>query len=175
LLFVFKAVDSDARPNIVAVDFKRMPKGLPAAKARKWLLARYQQHRDDGYEGSIIYDLEAVYAAGDSSKDRKASGLHRIKPFEFIDVLIIGHFEGRKDIQGMLGGFVCKTLSGVTIRVGGGFKKHQRVSYYEEPDSWVGRVIEVERQENTPGIKSRHTNFKRMRDASDKDAETFSA
>jgi len=161
-----------AAPNIQLVPMSTTTVRKPAT-VRRWLLAEYQKYRDAGYEGAIIYDQNAPYHAGDNESDRRKSGLYRIKPFEFIDVMIVDSYEGNGMYKGMLGGFLCKTEDGVFIRVGGGFKEHQRKEFWADREGLKGRVMEVERQEDTPGIKSRHTNFKRLRPADDKSSELF--
>lgn len=158
--------------NITLMPFDKVPKGTPKVR-RKAVLKLYQKYRRDGYEGSVLVDLDAPYHAGDKTSDRRLSGLYRIKPFEFIDVMITGSYEGKGDIEGMLGGFTCITLDGTEIRVGGGYTLKQRADYWSQRKKLVGRVMEVERQEDAPGIKSRHTNHKRLRDPKDKNARAF--
>lgn len=125
---------------------------------------KYQQARDEGYEGVILKGHDRPWRA------KRSRDMQRIKPTEFIDVIITGYYPGRKGtaIEKMLGGFVCETEGGVEIRVGGGFSHAQRTQFWATRKQMVGRVIEVERMEAAEGIKSRHTNFKRLRPTDDK-------
>lgn len=157
---------------------KSRPKGMVLVKRkniigktheeRKAFVERvYRAYRKQGYEGCMVKDANGEYLTGD--KNRGKNGLWRIKPFDKEDVRIVGYYEGKKSIQGMLGGFVCERKSGVQIKVGGGFKKSQRIEFWKDPGQHIGKVITIEKQEDTPGIKSRHANFAgRIRPSDDK-------
>ena len=145
----------------------------PAKNRRALLMRCYDEYRVLGYEGMIGYDGMAEYQAGDSKRGRELSGLLRFKPFETVDVIITGYFEGKGNLAGTLGGFVCQTKEGVSIRVGGGFKLHERTEFWRVRDTMIHRLIEVERQSGALDIKSRHTNFCRLRPKSDSDMQKF--
>ena len=125
----------------------------------------YQQFRDAGYEGAIIKDRSRPWRAA------RTRDMMRLKPTQTVDVKITNWFSGRKgtSIEHILGGFVCETEKGVSIRVGGGFKLHERESFWAKRKQLVGRTIEVEWMEAAVGIKARHTNFKRLRPVGDKE------
>jgi len=159
--------DPDLGGSLHLIEMVEVPE-RSTSRTRKFVLRQYQRYRDRGYEGAIIYDLDAPYNAGDSTSDRRASGIKRIKPFNFVDVTIVKAVIGKGSNSKRLGAFVCETEDGVMIRVGGGFKEWERERFWEQRRQLVGRTIEVERQEDTPGIKSRHANFRRLRPKGDK-------
>jgi len=150
--------------------FLKHKKGESKADGWKRLLVRYNELRHEGYEGIVIYDLDAEYRAGSGTADRKNGGLRRIKPFNFRDVTITGCYKGKPGTKysSCLGGFKCRTEDGVDIRVGGGFKEHERLSFWKDRKSLIGRTIVIDAQEGAVGIKQRHANFRRLRPAGDK-------
>jgi len=155
---------SDIAPSLVLSPARRV-----GSKDRfKKIMHLYGVARNKGYEGIVIKDVDASYAAGE--RNRKRSGYHRIKPFETVDVEVVGFYPGNPGTkyEHILGGLKCRLDNGVEIQVGGGYSDAQREKFWEIRDSLLGTTIEIERQEDTPGIKTRHASFVRRRLKSDK-------
>jgi DNA ligase-1 len=151
-----------------APSMKIVPGVRVGQKRGKHILDLYSQWRKQGYEGVVIKDADATYAAGE--KNRKRSGYFRIKPFETVDVTIVGFEPGTPGTknEGVLGAFHCKTAEGVDIWVGGGFKDEERKKFWSMRSKLKGRIAEIKRQKDTPGIKTRHASFVRLREHFDK-------
>ena len=152
-----------------APSFKLAPgKSIGLKDRTKRIMLCYSKWRGMGFEGLVIKDKDSTYAAGE--RNRKKSGYFRIKPFETIDVKVTGWYYGKKGTkyEKILGGFVCQLKNEVDIRVGGGFSDKNRQDFYDKRNELIGRTIEIQRQQHTPGIKSRHSFFKRLRVKGDK-------
>jgi DNA ligase-1 len=113
-------------------------------------------------EGTIVKDRAAPY------KKSRSHGWLKIKAQESVDVRVTGVFEGTGKYKGHLGGLVVD-VDGKEVRVGGGFSDGQRVDFWNDQGSVVGRLIEVEYHEKTPDGSLRHPRFVKFRD--DKDEE----
>lgn len=121
------------------------------------------KHLDDGYEGSILRDLNGFYKEGRSTVNE--GGLLRMKHFIEEDAVVISLIEGdvnnnekvvnalgrseRSSHQsnlvpnGLIGSLLCKDIkTGKEIIVGAGALDHkQRKFYFENPTLIIGKVI----------------------------------
>jgi len=99
---------------------------------------------DEGYEGIMIKDPDAVYEC-----KRSASWLKQ-KPFIEVSLTVVGVEEGTGKNEGSFGAFICEGVDdGRKIRtnVGSGFSDDQRAeiwaAYQANPESILGQVVEV--------------------------------
>ena len=107
---------------------------------------------DSGFEGAMIKDLDAPYRFG------RGYEVMKLKTFHDVDLVIESLEEGTGKHAGKLGS-VTVTFNGVAVRVGSGFSDELRESVWCEPDSFIGRMIEVRYQEVTPDGSLRFPTF----------------
>lgn len=99
---------------------------------------------DEGYEGIMIKDPDAIYEC-----KRSASWLKQ-KPFIEVSLTVIGVEEGTGKNAGSFGAFVCSGVDDaiqILSNVGSGFSDDQRAdiwaAYQTDPKSVLGQVVEV--------------------------------
>lgn len=142
------------------------------------LLAAYMADTDAGYEGIMVKDLVAPYLF------KRSSNIRKMKPVATYEGVIVGHYEGRRGSkrEGMWGGFEVVLPNGVVTRVAGGFTDKMKAEVNLDPDSWIGRVIEMEGQPDpltgdglTKDGKVRFPVYIRERDSRDVDVKVVEA
>lgn len=125
----------------------------------------YCRQRDFGYEGAIYRDLSCPVRAG------KVLGMWKRKPEETQEAIITNLYEAvdeQGNPKGMIGSFGVKYEDGTVGRVGAGAMVHAaRVTFWEQPDRIIGRMIEVKMMEEFETGGKRHPNFKMFRDSED--------
>ena len=105
-----------------------------------------------GHEGAMIKDLDAPYKFG------RGPEVMKLKAFHDVDLKIEKLIEGTGKHSGKLGSVVVN-YHGVEVQVGSGFSDELRESIWPDPDSFVGRMIEVRYQEVTPDGSLRFPTF----------------
>lgn len=105
-----------------------------------------------GYEGAMIKDLQAPYRFG------RGYEVMKLKAFHDVDLEIDSLEEGTGKHSGKLGS-VGVVFNGVKVKVGSGFSDDVRDKVWEDPDSFIGRIIEVRYQEVTPDGSLRFPTF----------------
>jgi ATP-dependent DNA ligase len=132
----------------------------------------YAHCLDEGYEGVMLKDMSAVY------KWKRSDAILKLKPVATEEGVVVGWYEANINTKraGQFGGFVVLTPNGVTTRVGGGYSDKLKTEVNENPDSWIGRIVECEHQPPfTPDGKMRFPVFCRLRDPSDVDPKVLAA
>ena len=109
-------------------------------------------HVSDGYEGAMIKFLDAPYKFG------RGYEVMKMKEFHDVDLPILGLLEGTGKHSGKLGS-VKVTFNGVDVQIGSGFSDDIREEMWKDPESFVGRVIEIRYQEVTPDGSLRFPTF----------------
>ena len=136
------------------------------------LLSAYMTDTDAGYEGIMIKDLVAPYLF------KRSSNIRKLKPIATYEGIIVGHYEGKRGSkrEGLWGGFEVKLPNGIVTRVAGGFTDRMKAEINVDPDSWIGKIVEVEGQPDpqtgdglTKDGKVRFPVFIRERDPRDVD------
>ena len=112
----------------------------------------HDQFVSEGYEGAMIKDLDAPYKFG------RGPEVMKLKAFHDVDLKIKKLLEGTGKHSGKLGSVVV-VYNGVEVQVGSGFSDDLRESIWHDPDSFVGRIIEVRYQEVTPDGSLRFPTF----------------
>ena len=105
-----------------------------------------------GYEGAMVKDLEAPYKFG------RGPEVMKLKAFHDVDLKIEKLLEGTGRHEGKLGSVVVN-FNGVEVQVGSGFSDDLRESVWSDPQSFLGRMIEVRYQEVTPDGSLRFPTF----------------
>jgi ATP-dependent DNA ligase len=136
------------------------------------LMDFYSKSMEGGYEGIMVKRLESPYVF------KRSDSVVKLKPVATHEGVIVGHYEGRRGSkrEGMWGGFEILMPNGVVTRCGGGFTDKLKAEINVDPDSWIGKIAEVEGQPDpltTDGLTAdgriRFPVFCRFRDASDVD------
>lgn len=100
----------------------------------------YKYYIDKGYEGLMLKDPNGVYEWRRVSY--KSGNLFKLKKFKTIDLKITGVYEGTKRLAGLAGG-VTVDYNGGELRVGSGFEDSTRLDMISNPNSYVGKFIEI--------------------------------
>jgi len=126
---------------------------------RETVLADYESilecHDDyvkQGYEGAMIKDLLAPYKFG------RGWEVMKFKAFHDVDLPIKGFEEGTGKHRGKLGAIVVNH-KGVKVKVGSGFSDELRSDVWDNRDDFIGRVVEIRYQEETPDKSLRFPTF----------------
>jgi len=127
----------------------------------------YNECLTEGYEGVMLKRLDTPY------QWKRTDAILKMKPVATEEGVIVGwHLSPEKTKRaGQFGGFHVLTKNGVVTKVGGGYTDAQKKQIQEEgPDTYIGRIAEVEHQPpftNTGAL--RFPVFSRFRDPSDVD------
>lgn len=133
-----------------------------------------------GLEGVIVKDLDSLYMEGKSyssecvdvkRKDEKWYSWAKRKPVETLDLVVQDVYEGTGENKGRLGGVnvIYKASDGkdYIVGVGSGFKKEERILYWDNPNEIIGKTIEVhcdiETQDANGNYSLRFPRFKKVR------------
>lgn len=121
--------------NIEVVE--RFYHGYDHSEIWKWL--DYAEEHD--YEGCMI-NLDAPYEC------KRTKNLLKVKKFFDCDVRCTGIEEGTGRNKGKLGALICD-YKGYKLKVGSGFSDEDRIKYWKDPDSVVGKIVTVKYKEET--------------------------
>lgn len=98
--------------------------------------------KPNGWEGLMLNFNHAKYVT------KRTPGLLKIKEFFDADVVVTDVFEGTGNLFGMLGGVVVD-YKGYPVRVGSGFTQTEREQFWNDKDSILGKVIQINYFEET--------------------------
>lgn len=144
---------------------KMMPMYGPFKKSpESWekVLKLYDKALDEGHEGLMMKDTKAKYKMG------KSYNIMKIKPYETIDLRVVGVEEGKEGSQfeGSLGALVVE-YKGNTVRVGSGYSHELRAELWASKEAQTDRIIEIEYKGETTNKSGKHSlrepRFKRFR------------
>ena len=145
-----KISKSHAKENLKYIKQVRYePELLPSNKALKESHDRWVAQ---GYEGIMIKDTDAVYHF------KRDWSVMKYKVFFDADCEIIALQEGTGKHSGKLGSFLVD-YKGTQVNVGSGLTDTIREQIWEDPNSHIGRIIEVRYQEETPDGSLRFPTF----------------
>jgi ATP-dependent DNA ligase len=115
---------------------------------------------------------------------KRSDSVMKLKPVSTYEGVIVGHYEGNRGSkrEGLWGGFLVVMPNGVVTKVGGGYNDKIRAEISIDPDSWIGKIVEVEGQPDpltpdglTADGKVRFPVFCRIRDPRDVDTKVIAA
>jgi ATP-dependent DNA ligase len=128
--------------------------------------AQYDVMVQQGFEGMILKRLDAPYA----SNKRDGAGWIKVKATFTIEGVVMGFQDGKSGFAGMVGAVIFGQFeNGVLTERGkcSGMDMRTRVSMTQEPEKWLGKVIEVAHNGVSIGTtdsgRFRHPRFKRVR------------
>jgi DNA ligase 1 len=106
------------------------------------LMKFYSNSMGGGYEGIMVKELSAPYVF------KRSDAVRKLKPVTTYEGVIVGHYEGRRGSkrEGLWGGFQVMMPNGVVTKVGGGFTDKLKAEINTDPDSWIGKIVELEGQ-----------------------------
>lgn len=87
-------------------------------------------------------------------KCKRHNGILKCKVFDTADCKIIGYEEGTGRLKGTLGSFVID-YKGNSVNVGSGYTDEQRVYFWNNRDSYIGRILEVKYKEESKDKKTK--------------------
>lgn len=132
----------------------------------------YTSCLDEGYEGVMLKDIKATY------KWKRSDAILKLKPVATEEGTIIGWRNAPDSSKraGTFGGFDVLTANGVVTRVGGGYSDKLKAEINQNPDAWIGKIVECEHQPPmTADGKMRFPVFSRFREKSDVDPKIYQA
>lgn len=147
-------------------------------KSQEELMTFYSKTMEKGYEGIMVKSLESPYVF------KRSDAVLKLKPVTTYEGVIVGHYEGNRGSkrEGLWGGFQVLMPNGVVTKCGGGFNDKIRAEIGLDPDSWIGRIVELEGQPDpltadglTADGKVRFPVYIRERDSRDVDAKVLNA
>jgi DNA ligase-1 len=142
------------------------------------LMDFYSKSMEMGYEGIMLKDLSSPYVF------KRTDAVLKLKPVSTFEGVVVGHYEGNRGTkrEGLWGGFQVLMPNGIVTNCGGGFNDKQRAEIGIDPDSWIGRIVELEGQPDpltpdglTADGRIRFPVFIRERDSRDVDTKVIDA
>lgn len=173
------------RVELVAELLKQVAPGSPVkqvegqtVKNQQDLLSFYSKTMEGGYEGIMVKDLKSSYVF------KRSDAVLKLKPVTTYEGVVVGSYEGRRGSkrEGLWGGFEVVLPNGVVTRLGGGFTDKLKAEIGMSPETWIGKIVEMEGQPDpltTDGLtkdgKVRFPVFLRVRDETDVDPTVVAA
>lgn len=147
--------------TVAATLYNREDTAVHVAVPRRVLTDRqvreaYAEYRALNYEGAMVKDMGTAWTA------RRTHAWMKLKEERSVDVRVIGMKEGTGKYRGMCGALYVNH-NGKEVRVSG-MTDAQRVEFWNDRNSIVGHMVEVEYQEVTKNGSLRHPRFKRVRE-----------
>lgn len=142
------------------------------------LMTFYSETLQKGYEGVMVKSLTSSYHF------KRTDAVRKLKPVTTYEGVVVGNYEGTRGSkrEGLWGGFLVLMPNGIVTRCGGGFNDKIRAEISLDPDSWIGKVLEIEGQPDpltTDGLtqdgKVRFPVFVKERNKNDVDSKVLEA
>lgn len=99
-----------------------------------------------GYEGIMIKDANSYY------ETKRSKSWAKVKAFDDYDLEVVGAVEGTGKYKGRLGALIVD-YKGNQLEVGSGFTDAERLEYWVKQNELIGKVIQVQAQEETNNQK----------------------
>lgn len=111
-------------------------------KNQNELLSFYLDSMENGYEGIMVKNLSSSYVF------KRSDSVLKLKPVTTYEGVVVGSYEGRRGSkrEGLWGGFEVVLPNGAVTRLGGGFTDKLKAEIGMSPESWIGKVVEMEGQ-----------------------------
>ena len=112
-------------------------------------------------EGIMVQLAEAPYVL------KRTFDILKVKVMQSADLMVTGYYEGEGQNVGKLGGLIVD-YKGYEVRCGGGYTKAERSEFWENPDQFIGLIVEVqyfeESQDQHGNLSLRFPVFKTIRE-----------
>ena len=99
-----------------------------------------------------------MYIKNNQWKNKRHSGILKIKKFTNADCEIIGYEEGTGRLEGKLGAFVID-YKGNKVNVGSGYTDDERIKFWENKDDYIGRILQVKFKEESVNSKTKQVSL----------------
>ena len=116
----------------------------------------YKKYLEQGFEGVVLKEANSIYPF------KRSKNWLKWKPFDTLDLPIIGYEEGKNKNKGKLGKLFVD-YKGIKGGVGGGYSDKLRQEFWEKRDEIVGQIIEIKHYGVTPDGSLKTAQFKRLR------------
>jgi hypothetical protein len=132
----------------------------------------YYSTMEKGYEGIMLKSISSPY------RFKRTDSVRKLKPCVTWEGVVVGNYDGKRGSkrEGLWGGFDVMLPNNIVTRVGGGFSDKLKAEIGIDPESWLGKVVELEGQPDpltSDGLTQdgciRFPVFIRERDVSDVD------
>ena len=94
-----------------------------------------------------------MYIKNNQWKNKRHSGILKIKKFTNADCKIIGYEEGTGRLEGKLGAFVID-YKGNKVNVGSGYTDEERIEFWKNKEKYMGRILQVKFKEESKDKKT---------------------
>lgn len=128
----------DKMPNVQYPD--HLIVNLDTSQGKNQLERYAQDCVKDGYEGIMIKSMDAPYEC------RRSTFWLKWKPVITVDLQIIDIEVGTGKNADRMGAFVCEGVDNrklITVNVGSGVSDDERLDYWNNRDSLIGRTVEI--------------------------------
>lgn len=111
------------------------------------VIDKYLDIADKNDEEGLMYIKDCIW------KNKRHSGILKVKSFKSADCEIVGYEEGTGRLEGKLGSFIIQYKDN-KVNVGSGYTDVQREELWNNRDKYVGRILEVKFKEETKDRKT---------------------
>lgn len=126
------------------------------------LVELYKGYLKDGYEGVMLKSPEGTYQW--KRVTAKSQIMLKLKPFDSLDLRIIGYEEGTGKLKGTLGAIIVTTDAGVSINCGTGLSESTRNEIWNNQSKYLGKIAQIKYQEITEDGSLRFPVFECIRE-----------
>lgn len=119
------------------------------------------------YEGEDISNIDTyldmateedkeglMYIKNCNWKNKRHSGVLKVKKFLNADCKIIGYEEGTGAFEGKLGSFIID-YKGNKVGVGSGYTEEERINFWNNRNKFIGRILQVKYKEESINAKTK--------------------
>jgi DNA ligase-1 len=102
----------------------------------------FSKYIEQGYEGVMIRNVNMPY------EQKRSYDLLKYKEFDDAEFLVVGYEEGRGQLAGAVGSFICQLSDGQTFKakLKGKDVTNLLVQYFKNPKLFMGRLITIQYQ-----------------------------
>jgi len=118
------------------------------------VLHHLELHLEQGFEGSVLHDMTAVYRPDVNKSDNRTLAWIKVKEWKSAEFRVAGFCAGCGKHMGRLGALIVEGgVDGRTVRseVGTGFTNSLREEIWADRHKWLGAVCEIKYFEATKG------------------------
>lgn len=118
------------------------------------VIAEFKSHLAQGFEGSVLHDMTAVYRPDVNKSDNRTVAWIKVKEWKSAEFTVVGFMAGTGKHLGRLGALVVEgdlDLKHIKCEVGTGFTNTLREEIWADQAAWMGAICEIKYFEATEG------------------------